>query len=333
MMEHLSFKKFDSELHENLLEQLTSILHSAYKPLAEKGMRYLASHQPTSKTLERLCEGESYLIFLKDELIGTVTLYTEKLDSTCEYYRKQGVYSFGQFAVVPSLQGKGIGSRAMDFVENRAKEIGAKELALDTSEHAEHLIKMYQKRGYKIVDHTQWDVTNYLSVIMSKDLNKKEEVFLFRPAKPEEMDTIFMMGFDVWSEGTTAQQYLKECQSSEKYKRGKWFVLENSKNQPVCSLITYSFDNEKIGIGSIATQPDFRGKGLASLLVKKFLDSASSKQMIFLYSDISPKLYERLGFRALPKQLQQYQTSTCLVWGNGLNIIESRTDFQPPKYF
>jgi len=133
MMEYLSFKKFDSEKHEHLLEQLTSILHSAYKPLAEKGMRYLASHQPTAKTLERLCEGESYLIFCKDELIGTVTLYTEKFDSTCEYYRKQGVYSFGQFAVVPSLQGNGIGSRAMDFVENRAKEIGAKELALDTS--------------------------------------------------------------------------------------------------------------------------------------------------------------------------------------------------------
>lgn len=159
--------------------------------------------------------------------------------------------------------------------------------------------------------------------------------FLFRPAKPEEMDTIFMMGFDVWSESSTAQQYLEECQSSEKYKRGKWFVLENTEKQPVCSLITYNFDNEKIAIGSIATQPDLRGKGLASLLVKKFLDSvtASSEKMIFLYSDISPKLYERLGFMALPEQLQQYQTSTCMVWGDGLNKIERRADFQPPKYF
>ena len=162
---------------------------------------------------------------------------------------------------------------------------------------------------------------------MSTDLN-------FRPAISGDMSTIFMMGFDVWGESNSVEQYLQECYSSEKYRRGTWYVLVKSRNQPVCSLITYNFDDEKIGIGSIATQPDLRGKGLASLLVKNFIDSlTTSDKMIFLYSDISPKLYERLGFIALPKHLQQYKTSTCMVWGDGLNKIETRASFQPPNYF
>lgn len=156
----------------------------------------------------------------------------------------------------------------------------------------------------------------------------------FRPAKPEEMDAIFIMGFDEWGEGSTTEQYLEEYLSSEKYKRGTWNVLDNPQKQSVCSLITYNFDDDKIGIGSIATQLDLRRKGLASLLVKRIIEFATaSEKMIFLYSDICLKLYEQLGFTALPKYLQQYKTSTCMVWGDGLNKIERKADFQPLKYF
>jgi GNAT superfamily N-acetyltransferase len=101
-------------------------------------------------------------------LIGTVTLYKEDLTSPCEYYRKPGVFSFGQFGIMPSLQGRGLGSFLMDMLESRAKELGALELALDTSERADNLIRMYTKRGYCHVGYTKWDLVNYRSVIMSK---------------------------------------------------------------------------------------------------------------------------------------------------------------------
>lgn len=165
-----SVDRFVLETHYAELDPLTDLLHEAYAPLAAKGMRYLATHQPASKTLERLEEGESYLAFIDNHLIGTVTLYREKVSSSCEYYRKQGVFSFGQFAIKPQFQGKGFGSALMDMLELRATELGASELALDTSEHAENLIQMYMKRGYVQVAFTQWDVTNYRSVIMSKHL-------------------------------------------------------------------------------------------------------------------------------------------------------------------
>jgi GNAT superfamily N-acetyltransferase len=58
----------------------------------------------------------------------------------------------------------------MSMIEERAKELGAHEIALDTSEHADDLIKMYEKRGYKHVSHVQWGETNYRSVVLSKVL-------------------------------------------------------------------------------------------------------------------------------------------------------------------
>jgi GNAT superfamily N-acetyltransferase len=165
-------EKFDEKTHGHLVEPLTHILHKAYAPLAAKGLKYLATYQPPSKTLERLKEGDSFLSFIDDKIVGTVTLYREQPQSSCEYYRRKGVFSFGQFAFSPSIQGQGWGSKTMSFLEFHAKALGARELALDTSEHADHLIQMYKKRGYEIVAYTQWEETNYRSVIMSKLLHK-----------------------------------------------------------------------------------------------------------------------------------------------------------------
>lgn len=167
--------KFNKEAHLDLIEPLTDLLHEAYAPLALKGMRYLATHQSASKTLERLEEGESYLAFYDDELAGTVTLRKERIESACEHYKKAGVYSFGQFAIKPKFQSFGFGSLMMNMIEERAKELGAIELALDTSEQADNLIAMYEKRGYRHVAYVQWDITNYRSVILSKNLKNSAE--------------------------------------------------------------------------------------------------------------------------------------------------------------
>jgi len=59
----------------------------------------------------------------------------------------------------------------MDMVENRARALGAAELALDTAEGAHALIERYTKRGYRFVGYADWRPrTNYRSVILSLDL-------------------------------------------------------------------------------------------------------------------------------------------------------------------
>lgn len=166
----LEIVHFDPQAHSALLTPLTRLLHAAYAPLAAAGMRYHASHQDEVVTRDRLLDGEGYLAFRARELVGTCALREFDPKSECEYYRQPGVYTFGQFAIKPELQGTGLGSRILEYVERRARALGARELALDTSEHASHLITMYEKRGYKIVSKTQWEITNYRSVIMSKVL-------------------------------------------------------------------------------------------------------------------------------------------------------------------
>jgi GNAT superfamily N-acetyltransferase len=138
--------------------------------LAKKGLRYFASHQPPKKNLERLAGGTSFLAFWEGQLAGTISYYPSTSDNPCEYYRRPGLFHFAQYAVKPSLQGKGIARKLLERVESCAKERGAREVALDTAEEALELIAMYQRHGYIRVSTTQWSVTNYRSVIMAKPL-------------------------------------------------------------------------------------------------------------------------------------------------------------------
>jgi ribosomal protein S18 acetylase RimI-like enzyme len=88
-----------------------------------------------------------------------------------KWYARPGVALCGQFAVAPELQRRGHGSKLMDFVERRAAAIGASELALDTSERADHLIRFYTNRGYRFVEYIQHEGETYRSAIFSKTLS------------------------------------------------------------------------------------------------------------------------------------------------------------------
>lgn len=156
---------------------LNALLRAAYAPLAASGLRYAASHEDTEATRKNVSEGECHLAFLDERLVGCVVLRvpgrensTSAFSDKPEWYRRPGHTSFGRFAVDPLLQGLGYGAQILDHVEKRALELGFKELALDTSEKAEHLIALYSKRGYRFVGHHQWAITNYRSVLLSKTL-------------------------------------------------------------------------------------------------------------------------------------------------------------------
>jgi predicted N-acetyltransferase YhbS len=155
------------------ISAITRLLHAAYRPLAEAGMRYVTSHQDDERTRIRCAKGDCYVAEMKGEIVGTVTLSTVENTKGTPWHDRSDVASFGQFAVKPELQRFRIGSRLMDTVEARAKDLGVAEIALDTSEHASHLIRYYQSRGYRFIEHTRWSEVNYRSVILSKSQQKK----------------------------------------------------------------------------------------------------------------------------------------------------------------
>lgn len=159
------------------LDEMTGLLHRAYRPLAEAGMRFLASHQDVQTTRERcLGDGRYCLVAERDgRLVGTITLWRPAPDSKCGHYRREGIVVFGQFAVEPSLQRRGLGRRLLNEVETLAASLGAAELCCDTSENAIDLIRWYLSLGYAEVERVRWDVTNYRSVVLSKSVRRGGE--------------------------------------------------------------------------------------------------------------------------------------------------------------
>lgn len=150
------------------MEELTELLHRSYKRLGDMGLRFFATHQTPQQTRERVNDGECFVAEQEGKIVGTICLYTIRGSDSPALYRREDVAWFGQFAVAPELQTQGIGGRLLEHVEARAQELGMAELALDTAEGATHLIDFYGRRGWEIVGHTDWEVTNYRSVLMSK---------------------------------------------------------------------------------------------------------------------------------------------------------------------
>jgi GNAT superfamily N-acetyltransferase len=153
------------------ISEITNLLHSSYRRLAGMGFKYLATHQDDIETEKRLKKGTAYLGLSKEKIVSTITLYDNDSESyNAGWYKRKGVFHFGQFGVLPAYQRNGIGNFMMDIIEAKAKELGATEIALDTAEGAKHLIEYYEKRGYRFIEYVDWEVTNYRSVILSKRL-------------------------------------------------------------------------------------------------------------------------------------------------------------------
>lgn len=152
------------------LEELTHLIHAAYRQLADMGFKYWATYQSVDDTRQRIAKGMCYVATEDGALAGTIVLNPPGTTIEHPWYDKPGVAVFHQFAVHPEAQGQGLGSRLMDHIEQQARTLGATELACDTAEGAVHLIAMYEKRGFRIVAKADWDITNYESVILSKAL-------------------------------------------------------------------------------------------------------------------------------------------------------------------
>ncbi|MEZ9409539.1 MULTISPECIES: GNAT family N-acetyltransferase [Vibrio] len=123
-----------------------------------------------------------------------------------------------------------------------------------------------------------------------------------RKARDHELDTIYSIGFEAWSDGLSCEDFLSACKGSKKYQDGVWYVLIENE-QILSSLIVYqnlfSLKDDCFGIGSVATPKNLRGKGYASELinlVKIELFQNHNGKAIFLHSDINERFYRRLGF-------------------------------------
>ena len=60
---------------------------------------------------------------------------------------------------------------------------------------------------------------------------------------------------------------------------------------------------------------------------------AVGKSRVFLFCDIAPEFYERLGFAALPERFQSRSGAVCMVRTADLDALLAEEGFEPPAYF
>ncbi len=155
------------------IEELTDLLHRAYKTLADQGWNATGSYQTIETTRYRIAEGTCYVAELAGRIVGTALLITAMDGTKPPLYGQPGVAVLGQFAVEPVLRGQGLGSELIDTVSTEALRRGYQSLALDTVETATSLVEYYEKRGFKAVDHFQWRDKTYRSLVMVKGLGQR----------------------------------------------------------------------------------------------------------------------------------------------------------------
>jgi GNAT superfamily N-acetyltransferase len=154
------------------VEAINEMLHLAYKPLLDRGWRYVAAWQDAARAGRRINEG-TFLIGFEDGVMAGGILYKNQHQTKgCPHYDKPGTAMFGMFGVHPDFKGKGYGKALHDAVEQLAIHDGVEELACDTAVPADFLQRMYESWGYRFIEYAQWDLSlvNYQSVILSKSL-------------------------------------------------------------------------------------------------------------------------------------------------------------------
>lgn len=150
------------------LERLTALIHRAYAPHAEKGLRYWGTHQTVEDTAKRLAMGWGLIMLdVREQYVATCTVRRHQPESPVPLYRDPGVVSLSQFCVAPECKGLGLGRLLHDHALSLAKRVGAHTLALDTAAPAKALIAMYEGWGYQLAGECDWRPhTNYPSVLM-----------------------------------------------------------------------------------------------------------------------------------------------------------------------
>ena len=114
--------------------------------------------------------------------------------------------------------------------------------------------------------------------------------------------------YSQWPTAPTLEEHVKFRLEAPRHAGATWFA-GCIDGQVVSSLATYPFgfrvgteELTGIGIGSVFTVTEHRGRGYAPVLIHG-VEEAARKQgigMSILYSDLDPSYYERLGYLACP---------------------------------
>lgn len=131
------------------------VLKECEKDLLKKGIDMWDYHS-RDYVMDKIINREVYLMYEGDKPVGTITLGTElmwvppyaNIDGLFRDMEAKAVY-INSLGVLPSYQGKGLGSKLLAFAEKRARAHSIKYVRLCALSTYTELVGFYLNRGYR----------------------------------------------------------------------------------------------------------------------------------------------------------------------------------------
>ena len=143
----------NKEFHYVAIAKLAAIIWKEhYTPIiGNKQVVYmLDKYQSKNAIQEQIKEGAYYfLIKYHEENVGYFS-----------YYKKETSLFLSKFYVLDKHRGKGIGKKAIYFIENKVLEINCNSISLTVNKYNSNSIKAYEKMGFKKTQDIVTDIGN-----------------------------------------------------------------------------------------------------------------------------------------------------------------------------
>lgn len=144
---------------------LRLLVNEAYKELADLGLNFTGTFQDEAITRKRMDGADVFVIDDGCTLLASINLSIQAIPDT-----QEPCLYINQLAVRPEHKKRGLGASLLDLAEDRARALRLKSIRLDTAMPAKHLVDLYQRRGYRVVDEVQWEGKTYRSFILEKSI-------------------------------------------------------------------------------------------------------------------------------------------------------------------
>ena len=141
------------------------------RPNATKEALEVRETTTVASLQERLERNQIYLVYLEGSLVGEISF---QIDPRHLYKKVSGTAWIGITLGEASARGKGVGTRAMEYLEEEIVAQGLKRIELGVFEFNADAIKLYKKMGYieigRIENFTYWDGKMWTDIRMEKRL-------------------------------------------------------------------------------------------------------------------------------------------------------------------
>ena len=141
-----------------------------------------------------------------------------------------------------------------------------------------------------------------------------------RVATHEDDAMILPFGHDAWGNGKSVAEFVAEYERDKNHIRGTRYLFEDATGEVLANLNTIRFARGLVGIASLSVHPAHRRKGYGALLVRGVMEvfrQEDAEVRFLLFSEVDPKMYEKLGFIKVPEEGQLHLPSVAMISGCG----------------